>query len=62
MKTKLLLSLFLLACSVQLLAQIKANNLNSQIVGTWKMVSMAGTDTDGKPFKADLTKVHQYKE
>jgi hypothetical protein len=61
MNTKLLLSLFLLVCSVQLLAQSKANNLNSKIVGTWKMVSMAGIETDGKPFKADLSKVQQYK-
>jgi hypothetical protein len=61
MKTKLLLSLFMLACSLPSLAQVKANNLNSQILGTWKIISMTGTETNGKPFKTDLTKVNQYK-
>jgi hypothetical protein len=61
MQTKLLLSLFLLACSLQLLAQTNATNLQNQIVGTWKMVSFSGTDENGKPLKYDLTKVTQYK-
>jgi hypothetical protein len=57
MKAKLLLSLFLLAISVPLLAQMKAMNP----VGTWKMVSQTGTDPDGKAITTDLKKVTQYK-
>ena len=61
MKSKLLLSLFMLACSIPLLAQSKTTNLQDQIVGTWKMISFSGTNANGKPFKTDLTKFTQYK-
>jgi hypothetical protein len=57
MKAKLLLSLFLLAISVPLLAQMKAINP----VGTWRMVSQSGTDPVGKAFTTDFKKVTQYK-
>jgi hypothetical protein len=38
-----------------------AQKLKTSIVGTWKIVSQNGTDADGKPFNADLSKITQYK-
>lgn len=61
MKTKLLVFLFMLALHLPLLAQTKATNLSGSIVGTWKMISQTGTNTDGTSFKMDLAKGKQYK-
>jgi hypothetical protein len=58
MKNKLLLSLFLLVCTLQLLAQTQATN---PIIGTWKMTSQTIIDPDGKSTNRDLSKFTQYK-
>lgn len=61
MKTKILLSLLMLALHLPLLAQTKATNLSSAIAGTWKLNSQIIKAPDGQSFTTDLTKVKQYK-
>lgn len=47
MKTKFLFIVILFCCSLPLFAQ------TNPLVGTWKVVSIKGTDADGKPISAD---------
>lgn len=62
MKTKFFFLLMLLACSLQLMAQVRTANLTgNQIIGTWKMLAQTGIGEDGTAIKPDLTKVTQYK-
>lgn len=61
MKTKILLSLLILALHLPLLAQTRATNLSGSIAGTWKMTSQTGKDPEGKPFNTNMTKIKQYK-
>ncbi|RNI28827.1 hypothetical protein [Rufibacter latericius] len=57
MKKATILILVLLCVMV---AQLQAQT-SPAIVGTWEMVSMAGTNEDGGPITRDVTTVKQYK-
>ena len=54
MKTKSILCILMLFCSITLFAQ-------HPLVGTWEMVSIKGTDIDGKPFDLNNTNMRETK-